>query len=76
MKDWQRIPSIPAPSVPVVGPTGTMSRDWYQWAVAIDRICRGVTELSLNDLADIDATAPADAEVLTYVSANSQWEPA
>lgn len=37
---------------------------------------RDPLKLPLGSLADVDATAPADGEVLTYVAANTQWEPA
>ena len=29
----------------------------------------------LNDLLDVDAPSPSDGEALTWVAANSQWEP-
>ena len=32
--------------------------------------------LALDDLADVDAPTPADGEVLTWIDANSAWEPA
>lgn len=31
---------------------------------------------ALDDLTDVDAAAPADGEILTWVTANSKWEPA
>src|SRR5690606_8851065 len=36
----------------------------------------GSVVLSLDDIDDVDAAAPSDGDVLTWVAANSAWEPA
>lgn len=63
----------------------TMSRSTGQITVNSDVVFNGATTIPDADDArwnadrlqgvDVDSTAPADAQVLTYVSANSRWEP-
>lgn len=36
----------------------------------------GTVVLALDDIDDVDAAAPSDGDVLTWVAANSAWEPA
>src|SRR5690606_4613180 len=36
----------------------------------------GAVVLALDDLDDVDAGSPSDGDVLTWVAANSAWEPA
>lgn len=36
----------------------------------------GAVVLALDDIDDVDAAAPSDGDVLTWVAANSAWEPA
>ncbi|WP_336802503.1 hypothetical protein [Kaistia sp. MMO-174] len=74
-RDWLRLPALPGPDIPVIDPaTGRMTRDWYRYWTVADSILRGVTALSLNDLANIDAAAPTNGQRLTWVAADSKWK--
>lgn len=76
MRDWPILPPIPAPGAPVITGDGLMDRDWYRYFTAADLFVRAISTLSLNDLADVDAGTPADAEVLTFVDIDGTWQPA
>jgi hypothetical protein len=76
MKAWPQLPALPGPNVALMDAAGHMNKDWYRYFVAADIVLRGVTLLSLNDLADIDADAPADGDVLTFEDTNATWGPA
>lgn len=74
-RSWPTLSPLPGPNIPVIDPaTGLMTRDWFRyWSVA-DPILRGVLALSLNDLADIDASAPINGQKLTWVTADKHWK--
>ncbi len=74
-RSWPTLPPLPNPLTPVLdAASGTLSRDWYLYWTAADKILRGTTSLALNDIADIDAASPSDGDVLTFVAADSKWK--
>lgn len=79
---WPTLPPLPGPNIPVIDPsTGLMTRDWYRYWIVADPILRGVPlvssdidNLTLDDLADIDAPAPTNGQKLTWVTADAKWK--
>lgn len=76
MKDWNKIQPLPKPEHPVLTPRGLMDPQWYAYFKSRDSITSAVPVLTLNDLADVEADAPADGDVLTWVDADGTWQPA
>lgn len=75
MRDWPTLPALPRPEAPFVDDTGRVTRDWYRYLTVLDAIVRAVPPLALNDLADVDASAPTDGQQLTWVDADAAWKP-
>lgn len=76
MRDWPRLVPMPKPEQPIVQPDGLIDRDWYAFFRSLNTIVAAVPDLELNDLANVDADAPADTDVLTWVDADGTWQPA
>lgn len=75
MRNWPTLPPLPNSTVPIMRADGGMDVNWYRYFLAADPIIRALTELTLNDLADVDADSPADGEQLSYIDADGTWQP-
>lgn len=74
-RNWPALPPLPGPNIPLIDlTTGAITRVWYQYLTVLDPIARGVVGLTLNDISNIDAEAPADGDVLTWVDADAKWK--
>jgi hypothetical protein len=71
---WPQLPAIPNASEPVVDISGRVSKSWYLYFLALDRIVRAVPAIGLNSLADIDEASPANGDVLTFDSGDGKWK--
>lgn len=77
----ERVAFTPVPPTPASGPDPlhifyeTDTGDTFAWdGSAWDQVNTAGATPALDDLTDVDAAAPSDGDVLTWVAADSEWQ--